>query len=74
MLEQFDVTTELWREYDFADRVYRIEFPKTLYLRKGGTTHRVVDSNGVAHCLPAPGNGNCVLRWMNKDAENPVNF
>jgi len=41
---------ELWREYDFGDRVYRIEHPKLLFMRlPDGTTHRIVDSKGIVH-------------------------
>lgn len=69
-----DITTEEYREYDFLGRVYRIENPKELYLRRGGTTHRVVDFNGVVHCVPAPGIQGCVLRWKNKNTSVPVNF
>ena len=72
-LKEFDISTELWREYDFGGRVYRIDFPKTLYYRTGGTTHRVVDSKGVAHCVPVPGAYGCVLRWENRE-DPPVNF
>jgi hypothetical protein len=69
-----DITTELYREYDFGGRVYRIDFPVTLYYREGGTTHRVVDGKGVAHCVPIPGAFGCVLRWQNKNKDNPVEF
>lgn len=55
--------TEKWREYDFGGRTYRIDNPVTLFFRKAGTTHRVVDSNGIVHCVPAPGHFGCVLRW-----------
>ncbi|MDF3208402.1 MULTISPECIES: hypothetical protein [Mesorhizobium] len=54
---------EDWREYDFGGRVYRIESPKTVQFRPGGETHRVTDSVGVVHCVPAPGVNGCVLRW-----------
>lgn len=54
---------ERWREYDFGGRVYRIDNPATVYFRKGGSTHRVVDANGISHCVPAPGVNGCVLRW-----------
>ena len=73
-LEEKDIQTEEWREYDFAGRTYRIEKPKTLFFRSGGTTHRVVDKHNIAHCVPAPGNGDCVLRWKTVDPSNPVNF
>jgi hypothetical protein len=67
-----DLTDELWREYDFPGREkpYRIEAPRALYVMSGGTTHRVVDIHGVAHCVPAPGQAGCVLRWMPKDGSN----
>ena len=73
-MEEFSLTTEEWREYDFGGRVYRINNPEKLFFRKGGTTHRVVDADGVAHCVPAPGEKGCVLRWSNKDKKFPVNF
>lgn len=55
---------EEWREYDFASRVYRIEKPKTIQFRPGGTTHRVTDSEGIIHIVPAPGHDGCVLRFV----------
>ncbi len=68
-LIQFDLSHEMWREYEFGpdlDRVtYRIVRPVELLLREGGTTHRVVDSIGVCHCIPRPGLDGCVLRWQN---------
>jgi len=54
---------EDWREYDFNGRIYRIEKPVSVQFRPGGTTHRVVDSDGIVHSVPAPGAGDCVLRW-----------
>lgn len=73
-LREFDITTEEWREYDFGGRAYRIESPAKLMFRPGGETHRVVDSAGIVHCVPAPGMRGCALRWKNKDADRPVNF
>lgn len=73
-MEQKDITVETYREYDFAGRVYRIDNPVSLWLRPGGTTHRVVDASNVVHCCPAPGVNGCVLRWLNKDISVPVNF
>ena len=53
-LLKFDISCEEWREYDLAGgRIYRIEEPQFLYLKADGTHHRVVDGEGVAHCLPA---------------------
>lgn len=54
---------EDWREYDFEGRVYRIEKPATVEFRKDSSTHRVTDSAGIVHCVPAPGHRGCVLRW-----------
>jgi hypothetical protein len=68
------LTSEKWREYSFGGRNYRIERPKSLYFRQGGSTHRVVDSKGIVHCVPAPGMGDCVLRWENRNSSVPVNF
>lgn len=73
-LQSFSLTSEAWREYDFGGRVYRINSPQTLFIRVGGTTHRVLDADGAVHCLPAPGQGDCVLRWMNRDGCSPVEF
>lgn len=65
---------EIWREYEFGGRVYRIDFPEELWFRDGGTTHRIVDSIGVVHCVPAPGVNGCVLRWKVRDGACPVRF
>lgn len=63
-----DLTSEAWREYDFNGRIYRIEKPKKLWA--GTTTHRVLDSEGVVHCIPTIGNAGCVLRWKGKDGHD----
>lgn len=73
-MEPRDLTVESYREYDFGGRVYRIDAPKSLYCRVGGSTHRVVDQTGLVHCVPAPGNAGCVLRWLAKDITAPVIF
>jgi len=72
-LEFRDLKCEEYREYDFHDRVYRIDNPVSLFFRPGGSTHRVVDKEGVAHCLPAPGINGCVLRWKSSN-EFAVSF
>jgi len=69
-----DISSEVWREYDFGGRVYRIDTPAKLYTRPGGTTHRVVDAVNIVHCVPAPGVNGCVLRWSSKNPERPVEF
>ena len=71
-MESRDLSVELWREYDFGERCYRIDSPKFLYI--GRTTHRVVDSFGIVHCLPAPGFNGCVLRWQSRNPGKPVEF
>lgn len=73
-LKAGDLTTEAWREYDFGGRVYRVENPQALFQRPGGTTHRVLDADGVVHCVPAPGTAGCVLRWRAKDGKPAVSF
>ena len=65
----FDISTEEWREYDNEERVYRIYNPRWLYL--GDTTHRVIDSQSVTHCVVGPG-GKVVLRWY--ASLEPVSF
>jgi hypothetical protein len=64
-----NIKSEVWREYEFGGRVYRIENPQQLWL--GKTTHRVLDGEGITHCVPAPGCQGCVVRWK---ADPPVSF
>jgi len=56
---------EEWREYEFDGRPtpYRIHSPISVEFRADSTTHRVTDSAGIVHCIPAPGHHGCVLRW-----------
>jgi hypothetical protein len=69
-----DLSSEAWGEYDFGGRVYRITDPVKLFLRPGASTHRVVDSKGITHCMPAPGTGDCVLRWESREGQPKVSF
>ena len=73
-----DLTSEAWREYEFGEAgarvTYRIHDPKTLFIRVGGSTHRVVDAGGVVHLLPGPGYRGCVIRWQPRDQSRPVDF
>jgi hypothetical protein len=71
-MEQKDLKSEHWREYDFGGRVYRIENPAALVV--GTTTHRVIGSDSVVHCVPAPGQHGCVLRWYPRDVSAPIQF
>jgi hypothetical protein len=69
-----DLTSELYREYEWPARgdAYRIDSPQQLFV--GATTHRVVDAKGVVHCVPAPGFHGCVIRWKSRDGSSPVQF
>jgi len=84
-----NINDEQWREYEWDEVrqdsagqlmrtgrrcVYRIDLPIWLYIRPGGTTHRVVDVNGVAHFVPAVGIMGCVLRWKTPEGTEPVTF
>ena len=69
----FDISHELWREYEHGDRIFRIVSPVALIFRVDGTTHRIVDINNVSHCHPIPGNGTA-LRWFNGTTNTPVDF
>jgi len=76
-----DISHEVWREYNmvakdylFPTRTYRIDHPVTLFTRPGGTTHRIVDADGITHCVPAPGQYGCVLRWYNGEGNDPCRF
>ena len=73
-MTKHSLMSEVWREYDFGGRVYRINDPQYLFISESGTTHRVVDDDGVVHCCPAPGQMGCILRWRSKDKDNPVRF
>lgn len=69
-----DISDEEWREVQTVWGTYRIDSPVTLILRKGGSTHRVVDEQGVVHCYAAPETGNSILRWKAKEGKEPVRF
>jgi len=84
-LVEFPLTSENYREYEFGEEdnryIYRIDNPVALFLHKRsdgkgyGDTHRVLDYDGVVHCVPAPGGrDNCVIRWKSIDPTNPLNF
>jgi len=75
-LNKFDISCEEYREYFLIDsgHTYRIDKPVSLYIRKGGSTHRVVDSIGVMHCVLSPETGRAVLRWKNKADQKDVVF
>lgn len=75
-MEGKSLADEKYREYEFGPEgertTYRITDPAKLFV--GTTTHRVLDANGVVHCVPNIGLHGCVLRWAPKDGANPVQF
>lgn len=73
-LREFDITTELWREYEYGGQTYRIDEPLALFDHEACTTHRVLTADGVIHVVPVPGAHGCVLRRLNKDLSNPCEF
>jgi hypothetical protein len=69
-----DISDEVWREVELSGGIkYRIDNPVRLIIRKGGSTHRVVDATGVVHCYAAPETGNSIIRWYTGKS-NPVKF
>jgi hypothetical protein len=79
------IDNELWRSYEWivpelSDndshelREYIIVNPRYVYIRSGRFTHRVVDADGISHCVPAPGRYGCVLKWENPKETESVNF
>ena len=67
-----DISNEMWREIYFlkTEKTYRIKYPKTLIIRKGGSTHRVVDSDDIVHCYAAPEFGETVIKWKSLPTVN----
>lgn len=79
-MKNYNISKELYRLYEWTDPIsgkqilHRIDGPITLFYESGHTTHRILDSTGVIHCIPAVGYFGCVLYWKNIDENNPVNF
>ncbi len=73
-MNEYDISDEEWREYDFEKRIYRIEAPVKLFIRPDSTTHRVLDVNGIVHLVPSIGLRGCVMRWKPKNPAKPVAF
>lgn len=64
-----DVSAEEWREYEWTDpatkarTTYRINSPARVVIpRRGASTHRVIDKDGILHVVPAVGAHGCVIR------------
>jgi len=69
----YDISEELYRTYIYPDGIITIEKPlavcwKEEYRPFGGSPHRVVDSQGTAHYLPAGWIG---MEWQ-KDDNTPL--
>lgn len=79
-LQKHDISAEEWRQYEWIDPAtgkqvrYRITDAVEVYMYVGSKTHRVVDKDGVAHCVPSVGMYGCVLKWKNKPGIPPVQF
>lgn len=75
-----DISSEVWREYSYPDGTpngtlkYKIHNPVRMFMRAGGTTHRVLDGDGIVHVVPAPGHNGCVLRYRPRDVDNWCQF
>jgi|GEM_PF-3137536 len=69
-----DISDEEYRVVITNDLVHRIDNPKTLVLRKGGSTHRVIDQQGLVHCYAAPETGKSILQWKARPGKQDVIF
>lgn len=66
-----DISSELWREYDFGDgHVVHIDAPDRLNVSPKNS-HRIVDSGGLSHYVPP---GWFHLKWQVKDGREPFDF
>jgi hypothetical protein len=63
-LEFADISSEVYREYDFGDRKVRIDNPTHLNVSPNG--HRLFDAQGVSHYIPK---GWIHLEWRAKDGQ-----
>lgn len=63
-LELLNISVEEYREYEVLGErsVYRINNPVGLYRDEERTFHRIVDHDGVIHCILFPNGGRTVLR------------
>ncbi len=68
---------EEYREYRYPDgqggmQTVTIRNPTRLHV--GKTTHRILGSDGLVRCVPAPGQLGCYLVWKPKDISNWCQF
>jgi len=68
-MKEYDISLEGWREYEYLEsgKIYRINNPETLFIKEGGTGHRIRDVEGVVHWCPI--NILYIIRWS-----GPVEF
>lgn len=68
MTKELDISSEEYRVYTYAGgETYRIDYPVALFvLDETGTTHRIVDKDGVTH---RPERGWVGISWKPKDGE-----
>lgn len=59
-----DISSEQWREYDFASVSVRINDPQYLAVSENG--HRVLDGDGVSHYIGFDG---FYFKWQASDGE-----
>lgn len=53
MITKKDLTSEAYREYDYLNgTAYRITEPQMLYMKEGGTDHRIADEQQILHIMP----------------------
>lgn len=65
-MKKLDISNETWREYVYKDgHIYRIENPQLLFIKDGGTGHRVIDKAGTVHWVPV--NVWHAIRWQSPD-------
>ena len=61
---------EHYREYLVEGDWVKVENPQVLVIRRGGTTHRVLDDKGVVWCFSIK----LPFRWKNKNNDIPILF
>lgn len=71
-MKEYDISKEEWREYHSTATgcTYHINKPVKLFIREGGTGHRVLDAAGIAHWVPV--NPYTIIRWYSPI--EPVSF
>ena len=72
-MKKYDISAESGRTYEYPDGSSKtIKSPITLFIKEGGTGHRILDDKGVVHWVPV--NERYFLSWKPKDSDNPVQF